>query len=149
LWLGKGYRIDPNELYFAVISGGAGGIAAEASMVAGDYHSGPLSTIIPLGLGGTLAFLWLLGAGIRVLYRNYRYGDPALQRINGFFLAFFIAQIIFYLGVFGALNYQLCAFTGLLGMSVSINGGVRKPGQVPARSAQREAIMAGSVPVQA
>jgi len=147
--LGKGYSIDPEELYFAVIGGGAEDISAQTSMVSGDYHSGPLSTIIPIGLGGTLAFVWLLGAGIKVLYRNYRYGDPALRNINAFFLAYFITQIIFYFGVFGAFNSQLCVFTGLLGMSVSINGGVRKRGQVPARSVQQEAVLAGQVPVRA
>lgn len=117
-------------------------------MVSGDYHSGPLSTIIPIGLAGTLAFLWLLGAGIKVLYRNYRYGDPALRNINTFFLAYFIMQIIFYLGVFGAFNSQLFMFTGLLGMSVSINGGVCKRGQVAARSAQQASVLAGPLPAQ-
>ncbi len=149
LLLGKGYGIDPEELYFALIGGGTTGIAAETSMVSGDYHNGPLSTIIPLGLGGTIAFLWLLGAGVKVLYRNYRYGEPALRNINAFFLAFFIMQVIFYLGVFGAFNSQLCVFTGLLGLSVSINGGVRKPRQAPARPAQQEAVLAGALPVQA
>ncbi len=148
LVLGKGYAIDPTELYFAVLGGGAEGAAGQTEVVAGDYHSGPLSTIIPIGLGGAIAFLWLLGAGARALYRNYRYGDPALQNINAFFLAFFITQIIFYFGVFGAFNSQLCLFTGILGMSVSINGGVRKPGQVPARAAQPVA-MGAPLPVQA
>jgi hypothetical protein len=149
LLLGKGYRIDPDELYFALLAAGSTAMASEVSMVSGDYHNGPLSTIIPLGLGGTIAFLWLLGAGIKVLYRNYRYGDPVLRNINAFFLAFFIMQIIFYLSVFGAFNTQLCVFTGLLGLSVSINGGVRKRGQVPARSAPQVAVLAGPVPVQA
>jgi len=149
LLLGKGYRIDPDELYLAMIGGGTSGLASEESLVAGDYHSGPLSTIIPLGLLGAAAFLWLLGAGIKALYRNYRYGDPALRLVNTFFLAFFIAQMIFYLGVFGAFNSQLCLFTGILGMSVSINGGVRKPGKaMPARAAQPVAIE-GPLPVQA
>jgi hypothetical protein len=148
LLLGKGYRIDPDELYFAILAAGYTAMASEVSMVSGDYHSGPLSTIIPIGLAGTLAFLWLLGAGIKVLYRNYRYGDPALRNINTFFLAYFIMQIIFYLGVFGAFNSQLFMFTGLLGMSVSINGGVCKRGQVAARSAQQASVLAGPLPAQ-
>ena len=129
LLVGKGYRIDPEELYFAMLSGGTQDIAAEGSMVAGDYHSGPLSTIIPLGLWGAIGFLWLLAAGARVLYRNYRYGAPALRHINTFFLAFFIAQGIFFFGIFGAFNTQLYMFTGLLGMSVSLNGGGANPAQ--------------------
>jgi hypothetical protein len=32
-------------------------------MYAGDYHNGPLSILIPFGLFGMIAFLWLLGAG--------------------------------------------------------------------------------------
>jgi hypothetical protein len=150
LLLGKGYRIDPEELYLADLAAVRGeGSTSETAMVAGDYHSGPLSTIIPLGLWGTLAFLWLLGAGIKVLYRNYRYGDPALGNINTFFLTFFIMEIIVYFGIFGAFNSQFFVFTGILGMSVSINGGVRKRGEVPARSAQQEAVLAGPVPAQA
>ena len=146
LLVGKGYRIDPEELYFAMLGGGTQDIAAEGSMVAGDYHSGPLSTIIPLGLWGAIGFLWLLAAGVRVLYRNYRYGAPALRQINTFFLAFFIAQGIFFFGIFGAFNTQLYMFTGLLGMSVSLNGGVRKPGSVVARAA-RSAIVQAPVSV--
>jgi hypothetical protein len=138
LLLGKGYRIDPEELYLADLAAARGeGSTSETAMVAGDYHSGPISTIIPLGLLGVVAFLWLLGAGVKVLYQNYRYGDPVLQNTNAFFLAFFIMEIIVYFGIFGALNSQLFVFTGILGMSVSINGGVRKPGEVvPARAAQ-------------
>jgi len=149
LLLGKGYAIDPDELYFADIGGGAGEIENRVAMVSGDYHSGPLSTIIPLGLWGVIGLLWLLAAGTRVLYLNHRYGDPALHNVNTFFLAYFITQSIFFFTVFGAFNSQLYVFTGILGMSVSINGGVRKPGRVPARAAQREAMVAEPVPVQA
>jgi hypothetical protein len=117
-----------------MLGGGTQEIASEGSMVAGDYHSGPLSTIIPLGLWGAIGFLWLLAAGAKALYRNYRYGAPALRQINTFFLAFFIAQGIFFFGIFGAFNTQLYMFTGLLGMSVSLNGGVRKPAPVVARA---------------
>ncbi len=150
LLLGKGYRIDPEELYLADLAVTRGeAMTSEFSMVAGEYHSGPLSTIIPLGLWGAIGFLWLLGAGVKVLYQNYRYGDPALHRINAFFLAFFIAQIILFFAVFGAFDSRLVIFTGLLGISVSINGGVRKPARIPARAAQQETVVAGSVPVHA
>jgi hypothetical protein len=149
LLVGKGYAIDPNEMYFASLPGASGGIEAEVSLVSGDYHSGPLSTIIPLGLGGMIGLLWLLGAGIKVLYRNYRYGDPALHYVNVFFLAIFIAQTIFFLTVYGAFSGQLFGFTGLLGMSVSLNGGVRKSRPVvPARAAM-PATMEAAIPVQA
>ena len=130
LLLGKGYRIDPDELYFATLRGGDEDIQAAPSLVAGDYHNGPLSTIIPLGLWGLLGFLWLLGAGFKVLYRNFRYGDPALRGVNAFFLSYFIMQGIFFFTIFGAFDTQLFLFTGILGLSVSLNGGVRKKGRV-------------------
>ena len=142
LLLGKGYKIDPDDLYFAMLGGGAGDIEAEAAMVAGDYHSGPLSLIIPLGLWGVVGFLWFLGAGIKVLYRNYLYGDPALHDINTFLLSYFIVQCIVFFTIFGAFNYQLYLFTGLLGLSVSLNGGVRKPSRVVASAAAPAALPA-------
>ena len=150
LLLGKGYRIDPEELYLADLAAARGeGLSSETAMVAGDYHSGPLSTIIPLGLWGVIGLLWLLGAGVKVLYQNYRYGDPALQNVNAFLLAFFIMQIIMYFGVFGAFNSGLYAFTGILGLSVSINGGVRKAGEVARARAARPVAMEAPLPVQA
>ena len=142
LLVGKGYSIDPEELYFAVLGGGAEEASGNAELVAGDYHSGPLSTIIPLGLWGVVGFFWLLGAGTKALYRNYRYGDPALLHINSFFLAMFITQAIVFFTVFGAFNSQLYMFTGILGMSVALNGGVSKPGQIVARAAGSDIIQA-------
>jgi hypothetical protein len=148
LLLGKGYAIDPDELYFAMIGGGAEDINAQASLVSGDYHSGPLSTIIPLGLWGLIGFLWLLGAGAKVLYQNYRNGDPALRRANAFFLAYFIAQAIGFFGIFGSFSTQLAIFAGVLGMSVSLNGGVRRPSRIVVKLAK--SARAGSmIPVRA
>ena len=148
LLLGKGYRIDPDELYFATLSGGDEDVGSMASLVAGDYHSGPLSTIIPLGLWGVVGFFWLLGAGIKVLYRNYRHGDPALHGVNTFLLALFLMHGVLFFTVFGAFDTQLYLFTGVLGLSVSINGGVRKPGGVMARAAAAAALPAPvAVPV--
>ena len=140
--MGKGYSIDPEELYFAMLGGGAEDIPAQHSMVTGDYHSGPLSTAIPMGLWGFVGFLWLLGAGINVLHRNYRYGDPELRNINAFLLASFLMQSIAFFLIFGAFNDQLYVFTGLLGMSVTLNGGVAERRRVVARSAG-VAVVAG------
>ena len=137
LLLGKGYAIDPTELYFADLGSRLGQTSSsETSLVAGDYHSGPLSTIIPLGLGGAIGLLWLMGAGLKALFRNYRYGDPALRRINTFLLAFFVTQCFMFFAVFGAFNSELYLFTGILGLSVSLNSGVCKRRQVSARVAQ-------------
>jgi hypothetical protein len=145
--LGKGYSIDPEEIYFANIGGGAGDPAAQAEIVAGDYHSGPLSLIIPLGIWGVAGFFWLLGAGINVLYRNFRYGDPALRNINAFFLAYFLMESIVFFMVFGAFKNQLFMFTGILGMSVCLNGGAAKPPRVVARAAGVAIVARSQSPV--
>ncbi len=139
LLLGKGYAIDPTELYFADLGAQLGqNSSSESSLVAGNYHSGPLSTIVPLGLAGTVGLLWLFVAGIKVLYRNYRYGDPRLRHINTFLLAYFVTEVIMFIAVFGAFNSQLCLFTGVLGISVALNGVVRRPSL--ARAAVPESI---------
>jgi hypothetical protein len=61
------------------------------------------------------------------MYANHRYGDPELQTVNSFLLAAFVAQVIFFLFVAGAFNSDMLKFCGLLGLSVSLNGGMRKP----------------------
>ena len=118
---GKGFGIDPTDLAFAQRDT-AFASNYSAALAAGDYHSGPLSLIIPLGIWGVIAFAWFIIAGLRYLYRQYRYGDPALQTINTFFLAYFIARLIVYLVVFGGFFSDLFIFTGIIGMSVSLNG---------------------------
>jgi hypothetical protein len=118
---GKGYAIDPGELFLA---GDAEfrGWGGPAAIVAGDYHSGPLSVLIPFGLFGLGGFLWFGFAAMRVMYCNYRYGDPALSHINGFLLAAFAGKFIFFFVIFGSLFSDLAVFAGLVGMSVSLNG---------------------------
>ena len=76
LLLGKGYAINPNEL--ATVSdtiGRAGDTGEERAILVGDFHNGPLTLIVPLGIFGALGFLWFLGASFRVLLYNYRYGE--------------------------------------------------------------------------
>jgi hypothetical protein len=77
-----------------------------------------------------LGFIWLLVAGCRVLYRNYKYGDASLKTINAFLLAMFVSRIIMFFAIFGALNSDMLMFCGLLGLSVSLNGGVARPTEV-------------------
>jgi hypothetical protein len=127
LWIGKGYAIDPADMYLAEESMRRGLVKGyESSVVAGDYHSGPLSLLIPFGIFGVLAFLWLLIACIRLLYRNFRYSDERVQNINTFLLAYFVARVIFYFLAFGALHNDLPAFLGLAALSIAINGGMLK-----------------------
>ena len=134
LILGKGYSINITELA-KVNMPTTGDEGAAGAMLAGDYHNGPLSVIIPFGLGGAIGFVWLIGAGMRVVYRNYKYGDPEFRQINTYLFAAFITRVIFFLSVFGSFEGDLPNFLGLLGMSVAINGGMRQP--VKARLPQK------------
>ena len=73
-------------------------------ILVGNFHNGPLSILIPFGLYGVIAFVWFLVAGLRVLHRNWKFGDPALQTVNALLLAAFAARAIFFFVVFGALQ---------------------------------------------
>ena len=127
-WLGKGYATSSSDLYFAqqsAMRGLAGNF--ETSLVAGDYHSGPLSVIIPFGIWGVLAFVAFLIAVGRALYCNYRFGDPSLKTINTLLFAYFLARVVSFLFIFGAFDSDLILFCALAGLSVSLNGGVARP----------------------
>ena len=140
LVLGKGLSIDPEELRGFTDRISKENYAGESLALAGDYHNGPLSVVLPFGIAGVIGFLWFLWAGIRVLHDNYRYGNPSYKRINTFLLAQFIAKAIFFMGVFGSFYGDLVGFTGLLGLSVAINHGrARRPAPVtnPAREKLR------------
>ncbi|HWD18432.1 MAG TPA: hypothetical protein VHB20_04070 [Verrucomicrobiae bacterium] len=135
--LGKGYRIDPDDLYLAGIAAERGlSDQFEVARVAGDYHSGPLSLMISLGVFGVAAFGWIILAGIKVLHANWQYGPQSLRRPNTLLFSFFLAHIIFFLLV-GDIRSDLFLFTGTLGLSVSINGGVARKSL---RSAQPAAV---------
>jgi len=130
LLLGKGYVISPLDYDFVMgPDASVHNTFAESQGLAlsEDFHSGPISVIIPFGIWGALAFLWFIIAAIRVLYANYRYGDPDLQTVNSFLLAAFVAQTLYFLFVVGSLNSDMLKFCGLLGLSVSLNGGMRQP----------------------
>jgi O-Antigen ligase len=125
LLVGKGYTFSGME------QAQIGNADLEAFELTGDYHNGPLSVLLPFGMFGAIAFVWLLVAGIRVVYHNYKFGDPAYQNINTFLCAYFIAKVIFFMAVFGGLYGDLPVFLGLLGLSISLNGGVAKPAVAP------------------
>ena len=123
LLVGKGYSFSATDQWLAR--------GVKGTELVGDYHNGPLSVIMTFGLFGSFAFVWLLIAGIRVVYRNWRFGDPGLGYVNTFLYAYFLAKVIFFFTIFGALHSDLPLFLGLLGLSISLNGGVAKPGVVP------------------
>jgi hypothetical protein len=132
LWLGKGYVLDPKDLYFAnaQISRRIDS-SYEGSMVAGDYHNGPLSLIIPFGIWGVLTFGWFLVAAMRLLWRNYKYGDPDIVNINRFLFVAFVVNTVFFLFVFGAFYVDLAKFVGIVALSIAMNRGVAGPVTAP------------------
>ena len=126
LLLGKGFAVTPEDYEmmgwnssFQTVDPSQQGLA-----LAGDYHNGPLSVVLPFGIWGVIIFLWFMAASLRVMHCNFRYGDPALRTINTFLwvdLLFLFGRFIF-LG--GGLANDMMRFIGPLGLSIAINGGV-------------------------
>jgi hypothetical protein len=132
LFLGKGLTFDANDMAMYATFGNeqVGGAVGGQATLAGDYHNGPLSVIIPFGIWGTIGFIWFLVASIRVLRANYRYGDPEIRTMNTFLLSMFVAKTIMFLVIFGGFYSELYQFAGIIGFSISLNGGVAKPAPV-------------------
>jgi hypothetical protein len=131
LLLGKGYALTAEDYEMMGQGGGLVNGAAEkmdasenSLAISMDYHSGPLSTLMPFGLWGGIAFIWIILSGQRVLVRNYKYGDPACKMVNTYLLAAFLANLIGFLFVFGNFSNGLGGFTGLIGLSIAFNWGV-------------------------
>lgn len=142
LLLGKGYvvsKVDFDSLTGndAAIHVGSGFVENDWMAVAGVYHNGPLSVVMTFGIWGTIAFVWFVAAGAWVLYRNYRYGDPTLQTVNLFLLVAYVARLIFFLGIYGALDDDMWNFAGYLGLGIALNGGVCSPKAAPVRAAEK------------
>jgi len=131
LLLGKGLGISAAEMAKTLSTAGFDA-APEGSVLAGDYHNGPLSVIIPFGIFGVIGFLWFVAASLRVLYRNCQFGDPNNIRSNRLILAYFVAKLILFFFVFGGFYSDFAVFTGLVGLSISLNGGVAKRVRAPA-----------------
>jgi len=137
LLLGKGLGMTSQDFSYAVQYGSLGAFEEQwEAALSGDYHNGPLSVVIPFGIWGLIAFVWFLAASLRALYRNYRYGDPTLRTVNTFLLAMFIVRMLMFWVVVGGFYLDLLYFLGLLGLGVSLNGGVAcpMPAPVPAES---------------
>jgi len=134
LLLGKGYAISQEDSQMMgadaalrSIDPAEGGLA-----LSGDYHSGPLSVILPFGIWGAIAFLWFLIAGVWALHHNRLYGDPALQTVNTFLFAAFLTKVISFFFIVGGLSTDIVGFAGYLGLSISLNGGICRPARNPA-----------------
>ena len=137
LLLGKGYALSADD--YEMIGGGAfaGGLeakmnASEGSLaVSGDYHNGPLSTLIPFGIWGGITFLWFTFAGLRVTYRNFKFGDPKLRTVNIFFFAQYFTSLMGFFFIFGSYSDAIFGFGKIIGFSIAFNGGILGPKSSP------------------
>jgi hypothetical protein len=120
LLMGKGYSINPTDLYFSGDARTHG--ETDWAIITGDYHNGPLSIVLPFGIWGLAAFVYFCVAALRFLYANFRFGNPELRKANTFIFVYFISKIIFFTFFFGSFWSDLFVFTGLIGLSVSLNG---------------------------
>jgi hypothetical protein len=128
LLLGKGYALSQEDLQMMGVDTSFRSVDASqiGLAISGDYHNGPLSVILPFGIWGVIAMVWLLGAGFKLLYRNFRYGEESVKAINRFLFALFLMRLVMFVFIVGGLSTDLWIFTGIFGLSVSLNGGMAK-----------------------
>jgi O-Antigen ligase len=132
LLLGKGYAMSAQD--FEHIGNGAFaglGQDVDASQitlaVSGDYHNGPLSTLIPFGIWGALSWLWLVAATTYVTYRNFRYGDEEIKNFNAFLFASTIVGVFGYCFIFGGYHEYVGWLAKTMGISIALNWGICRP----------------------
>ncbi|MEP6662092.1 MAG: hypothetical protein ABJC04_00385 [Verrucomicrobiota bacterium] len=126
-WVGKGFSLNTREM--ELLSSPASteqNNTIEMAILAQDYHSGPLTLLLPLGIGGLIGFIWFLIASIKVLLKNYRNSPPQLLTLNTFLLSYFMARSIFFFLIFGSFYSDLLSFVGVIGLSISLNHGVNE-----------------------
>ena len=130
LLLGKGFAFSA-ETFNSSMGANATFKAIDASQdplaLSSDFHNGPLSVLIPFGIWGALAWLWFMVAGFRVVWRNYRYGDPAIRHANLAFFAMYVYKCFAFLFLFGAIADDVIGFAGIIGLSIALNHGMRRP----------------------
>ena len=148
LLVGKGYAITMEDFQnmgrdtaFHTVDPGQQGLA-----LSGDYHNGPLSVILPFGIWGVIAFLWLTIAGLRVMYCNYRYGDESLRTINAYFWVTYLYIFLRFFFVYGMLTDDVAGFASMIGFSVALNGGVCQPAPQPVQARLPKALPARILP---
>jgi hypothetical protein len=134
LLLGKGYAISTEDFQtmsesFRVVDASQQGLALTS-----DFHNGPLSVILPLGIWGAIVVLWLLIAAAWAMYCNYRYGDESLRTINIYFWVVCLHFIIRFFFIYGSLATDMMPVAGLIGLSIALNGGVRRPAPLPVQA---------------
>jgi hypothetical protein len=145
-WRGKGFAIDPKDLYFAEESIKRGFAANyDFAIRAGDYHNGPLSLIIPFGIWGVIGFLWFCGASLQILWNNMRHCGSDLRIINAFLFATFVTRAIFFFVLYGSFHTDFWIFASIVGVSLSLNGGMARAKVNPALEYKRTPQQAKAV----
>lgn len=128
LLLGKGIVITAEDLqvmgntaFRESIDEGEQGLA-----LAGDYHNGILSVLIPFGVWGLITYVWFMAAGLWVLYNNMKHGNPALQTVNMLLFGLCLLDFVSFLSCKGGLWISNgCGYwAGHVGLSVALNNGV-------------------------
>jgi hypothetical protein len=133
LLLGKGYALTAEDQQMMGL--GTFANTTEAAMdksfnslaISSDYHNGPLSTLMPFGIWGAIGILWLMGATLYVLFRNYKYGDLELKTVNTYLLVTGITSIIGFFFIFGAYSDAIGGYTKLVGFSIALNWAICGP----------------------
>ncbi|MFO1499633.1 MAG: O-antigen ligase family protein [Verrucomicrobiota bacterium] len=139
LFIGKGYGFSGTDYYLTQEAVRRGYYNAyEDTLVTGNYHNGILTLLIPFGVFGLAAFVWFCGSSMWLLVRNFRYGAPALRATNTFLLAYFVARLLFYIVFYGQFDADFYHFTGIVGLSIALNGGVSSPGTYEVEQMQEE-----------
>jgi len=151
LLLGKGYSLTAEDFSmmgsgeFANTGAAKLDASQEALAISGDYHSGPLSTLVPFGIWGAIGIVWLQLAGLRIVLRNYRYGDPALKTVNAFLLVYFCIRVFGFYFIFGAFSNDVGEFAKTVAFSAALNWGVAAPAPAPVALPRIKPLPAGAV----
>ena len=129
LLLGKGYALSKEDFLMmgdGVFSGSQ--VAMDKSTtplaISGDYHNGPLSTLMPFGIWGAISFLWVSAATFFVLYRNFKFGDAELATVHRYLLVIFCMGFVGFFFLFGAYVNAIGDFAKFAGFSIALNQGV-------------------------
>jgi hypothetical protein len=130
LLLGKGYALSKED--FLMMGDGVFANGVQTTMdrsmtalaISGDYHNGPLSTLMPFGIWGAISFIWICAATFFVLYRNYKFGDADLLTVNRYLLVIFCIGFLGFFITFGAYVNAVCDFVKFAGFSIALNQGV-------------------------
>ncbi len=127
LWLGKGFTYDGTDYYLTQEAMLRGYYSSyESTLIDGNYHNGILTVVIPFGVWGMIGLFGFVVAALRVLYLNYRNGDKSLKTVNTLLISWFLARLCMYLTIYGAFDLDLPFFMGTVGLSLSLNGGIRR-----------------------